>query len=378
MVEKKQITLIYSYNDNWIGGTYYILNIIKSLKFLGENDQPRILVVCDIGTDRTEILKIGYKFIDFLEFSFEFNIGERIINKIGRLILGKLLVKKKIPIKDVKNLYPVSDFISTTNVTGFYYWIPDFQEHYLPQFFSKGDLASRFKAQNSLVKGKYPIVFSSQNAYDDYEKFYPHNQNEKKVLRFVSILGAKYLDINIDVVLEKFKLKKPYFIVPNQFWRHKNHIVILKAVKLLAQKRKDFHVVFTGKEHDFRHPEHVPELKQFIKDNNLEDRFSFLGFIDRNEQLCLMKHSISIIQPSLFEGWSTVVEDTKAINHFIVLSDINLHREQINQNCLFFDPYSDQALADKMEEVLRGVNIVENNYSDEIMKSGLKFISLFN
>ncbi len=41
--------------------------------------------------------------------------------------------------------------------------------------------------------------------------------------------------------------------------------------------------------------------------------FRFLGFIDRGEQLQLMKNSIAIVQPSLFEGWSTVVEDTKAM-----------------------------------------------------------------
>ena len=32
------------------------------------------------------------------------------------------------------------------------------------------------------------------------------------------------------------------------------------------------------------------------------------------DQLRLMKESLGVIQPSLFEGWSTVIEDAKALN----------------------------------------------------------------
>jgi hypothetical protein len=47
-----------------------------------------------------------------------------------------------------------------------------------------------------------------------------------------------------------------------------------------------------------------------------------VGFIDRAEQTMLLKNAISIVQPSLFEGWSTVVEDAKALNQYMILSDI--------------------------------------------------------
>lgn len=35
-----------------------------------------------------------------------------------------------------------------------------------------------------------------------------------------------------------------------------------------------------------------------------------------------------MVQPSLFEGWSTVVEDARALGKTIVLSDIDVHLEQ--------------------------------------------------
>jgi glycosyltransferase involved in cell wall biosynthesis len=62
----------------------------------------------------------------------------------------------------------------------------------------------------------------------------------------------------------------------------------------------------------------------------IENQVKLLGFINREDQLCLMKNAVAIIQPSLFEGWSTVIEDAKALRAKVIASDINVHREQLN------------------------------------------------
>ena len=41
-----------------------------------------------------------------------------------------------------------------------------------------------------------------------------------------------------------------------------------------------------------------------------------------------MRQSVAVLQPSLFEGWSTTVEEAKSIGKTILLSDIPVHREQ--------------------------------------------------
>ena len=52
-----------------------------------------------------------------------------------------------------------------------------------------------------------------------------------------------------------------------------------------------------------------------------------------------------MVQPSKFEGWSTVVEDAKALNQFILVSDLAVHQEQLQNNMAFFDPDDDKELA---------------------------------
>ena len=161
-----------------------------------------------------------------------------------------------------------------------------------------------------------------------------------------------------------------YFIISNQFWVHKNHKIILETVKAFKNEFKDIIFVFTGKEFDKRNPHYTSELKNYIKENNLTQYFKFLGFIKREEQLLLMKYSIAIVQPSLFEGWSTVVEDAKALNHSIILSDIPIHREQMEHNCLFFDPLNKKVLKDKLLESINN-NLITHKFN--IKKEQLQF-----
>ena len=39
---------------------------------------------------------------------------------------------------------------------------------------------------------------------------------------------------------------KNYLIVPNQFWKHKNHLILVKAIKRLKDKKLKFKIVLTG------------------------------------------------------------------------------------------------------------------------------------
>jgi len=104
---------------------------------------------------------------------------------------------------------------------------------------------------------------------------------------------------------------------------------------------------------------------------DIADYVQFLGVLDRREQLFLMKHAVAIVQPSLYEGWSTLVEEAKAMNKFIILSDIPVHKEQIAINCSFFDPANDARLSEIMVECLEeNPQTVEIDYGSNIQQFG--------
>ena len=78
---------------------------------------------------------------------------------------------------------------------------------------------------------------------------------------------------------------------------------------------------------------------------------SILGLIERAEQIQLLRRCVAVVQPSLFEGWSTIVEDARVFGKRILMSDIAVHKEQNPPNGLYFEHASRRSLADRLDEV---------------------------
>jgi polysaccharide transporter, PST family len=111
-------------------------------------------------------------------------------------------------------------------------------------------------------------------------------------------------------------------------------------------------IVCTGKLNDRRSPSYGKDLLKLIDQFNLHQQFIVLGLISRFDQIQLMRRSLAVIQPSLFEGGSTVVEDARTLNKTILLSDILVHREQNPPCTTYFSPHSSEDLAQKIATLL--------------------------
>ena len=54
----------------------------------------------------------------------------------------------------------------------------------------------------------------------------------------------------------KYGFSGPYFFLPNQFWQHKNHAVVFKAVNRLKERGLDVLLICTGNLRDYRSDRH--------------------------------------------------------------------------------------------------------------------------
>lgn len=340
MAQRKRIGLVFSYDEDWIGGSYYILNIIKALKSLPAKEQPTIVVVAN---DRShfEIVKsdTAYPFLEYFELPIPkptYSVLERMMNKTSLLLLKKKVINKKPKLARLDFIYPRYYGSMSEKELSRVNWVPDFQEVHFPELFSVEILEKRKKFQQDVLSKGDVAVFSSLNARKDFDSIFPDSKVKRYVLPF-AVVHPRTDKIDIATLKSKYKLPRKYYFSPNQFWAHKNHMVILKAVNDLKLKGCDIKVLFSGKDDGMRHEDYTNKLKQFVSENDMESQVQFLGFIPRDEQLKLMENAIAIVQPSQFEGWSTVVEDAKALGKFIVLSDLDVHREQISEHAHFFD-----------------------------------------
>ncbi len=379
MAKRTRIGLIFSYDENWIAGAYYILNIIHALKTIEDDLKPHVVVLSE-KEENLDIVEAEtqYPYLSFYKFPIrhDYSIYVRGINKMGRILFNKnLIVRKAVPPK-IDFLYPAEDDSIQINGLKKVNWIPDFQEEFLPQFFSKDKIQERKKYQKEVVcKGDY-VVFSSENARSHFRKLYPTSKVKQFVLHF-AVSHPDFSNQDITSLRTKYKLPENYFFAPNQFWAHKNHKVILNAIKELKTQGEEIVVAFSGKENDFRNINYFKELKHYYETSGLEINVIFLGFIERKEQLCIMQNAIAVIQPSLFEGWSTVVEDAKLLSKHLVLSNLEVHLEQINDNVSFFDPHDAHELSIILKKLhLNHPKAVQNNYNDVVNAFGKTFLEL--
>ncbi|MFX6517823.1 glycosyltransferase, partial [Acinetobacter baumannii] len=81
-------------------------------------------------------------------------------------------------------------------------------------------------------------------------------------------------------------------------------------------------VVCTGSTNDSRDENHFPAILEKISTRLIRDHVVILGLVPRDDVLALMQEAICVLQPSLYEGWSTSVEEAKALGLPLVISDI--------------------------------------------------------
>ena len=97
--------------------------------------------------------------------------------------------------------------------------------------------------------------------------------------------------------------------------------------------------------------------------------------------MSLMYHSISLINPSKSEGWSNTVEQAKAMDKNLIISNIKVHREQRNKKTKIFDPENFVNLKKILENEylnFRKKKIKKNKYYKKYNKKlGNNFVKIY-
>ena len=196
------------------------------------------------------------------------------------------------------------------------------------------------------------ILLSSESSRLDLEELFPDYAAKARIVQFPSSLWT--LDRRDDeATLRKYHLPQKFALVANQFWQHKNHRILPQALGLLKRRRVEIDLVVTGLPCDYRDPENK-SLSQFFQDCAQEDvveSLHFLGEVPYRDLVAILRAATLIIQPSFFEGWSTSIEDSKALGRPLVCSDIPVHREQAPDALGFFDPKKPELLADLLADI---------------------------
>ena len=360
-----KVGFIGAVSKEWMGGINYFNNLLFAIDSLN-NKELQIFVFVGKKTDE-DIKNMFRKYATVIED----RIFDRKSLKWFLMKLEQKIFKTNFLLENILKKYDIQ-VLSHTSITKFkniktINWIPDFQHIHLPQMFSKKEIENRDKSFIQIIKESDVVVLSSFDALKDLRKFSSEYQNKARVLQFVSQPNSRYFELNENDknnVLKKYDIKDEFFYMPNQFWKHKNHMIVFEAINELKKKGIDIFLVCTGHLADYRNKTYIDEIKNFIKINNLEKNIKLLGLVEYEDVFALIKFSKAVINPSLFEGWSSTVEECKSVEKNMILSDLDVHKEQY-PNATFFERNSVESLK----------NILKN-YKKENIDSNIESLEI--
>lgn len=235
-------------------------------------------------------------------------------------------------------------------------YIPDLQHKYFPEFFSPKEVRKRDTLFSNLIKDGKAIIVNSQAVKNDIKIHYQSNDNVFSLPFTPPAPPKDFFNYKKQTIVNKYNLPEKFFIVSNQFWKHKSHITAFEALAKLHQDKKyqDVAIVCTGKLQDYRFPEFIEFLHKSIKILGIEEKVIFLGFIPKTDQLLVMDKALALIQPTLFEGGpgGGSVYNAVSIGLPVIISDIETNKEIEEENIYFFKAGSSDDLASKMAKIL--------------------------
>lgn len=341
---------------NWTGGYNYLLNLVRALV---EHVPDRVQPVLFFGTDIDEKDAVPFELIAgaVIIRDAAFNEAYKARRLQQALFIGcDQAAASAFAAQHINVVFEAAQFYGWRFPVPAVAWIPDFQHRYLRQLFDFKAYWKReigFRAQ--ILSGRQ-VMLSSEDARQDCERFYPSTQGRTHVVRF-AVPAANAIDAEAArSVADTYGLPATFFFLPNQFWKHKNHECVIQALRILKARGREVVVAVSGKQADPRDPTHFQRLHQLVKSNGLEENFRLLGLIPHSHIPALMRSCAALINPSTFEGWSTTVEEAKAMGAPMILSALRVHREQ-REDALFFDADSPEQLSRILDEFLPAGNL---------------------
>jgi len=362
----KKLTLLIrpTPDDGWVGGAIYFRNLVNSVMQAAREDGVDVEIVLAYE-DRSHLpasdrlLPADLKRVFFSDYE-DLPLTPAQKEQLMAIPAGperrpfRQMLQYGALIRETGGdlifpLFPIGDYRLPCPILS---WIPDLQHAVLPEYFTPEEIEVRDRKYGSAAKASDAVVLSSEAAREDFIQKYGTPSGRLEVLRFFTLPEEAWFQGDPVAVRERLGIPEDYLMVCNQFWAHKNHQLVIRALSVLKERGITPFVVFTGSLAENRRGGIVDGVLQGLCEAGLWEQCRVLGQLDRVDQIQLVRGARAVVQPSLFEGWSTVLEDCRTLGKRVIASDLKVHREQDLPGATYFDTASPAALADEIASVL--------------------------
>ena len=225
----------------------------------------------------------------------------------------------------------------------------DLQQEFYPEFFSKKALRWRKKTYKLSLEKATIIIAISKYVKDTIMKNYEIDENKIEVIH--NACGSEFHVIEdvdkINSIQKKYDLERPFMFYPAATWPHKNHLNLVKAMKLMTERYKyDGGLVLSG-----LRMQHHEQLLRIVELSRLGGRVKILGYLPQEELSILYNLARVMVFPSLYEGFGIPLVEAMACGCPVVCSNVTSIPEVVGEAAVMFSPDSVEDMAEKIWEV---------------------------
>lgn len=272
-------------------------------------------------------------------------------------------------------IFPAQEALSYQITTPSLTAIHDLMHRYersFPEVSARGRYGIREHRFQNIASWCTGILVDSKVGSQHVLESYGPQKSKIYVLPYVapSYLQDKNERIDFDT---HYKLPEKFLFYPAQFWPHKNHLRLLDALQVLAEKYPDMALVLTGgPHHDYKKiHEHAVRLQVL-------DRVSFIGYVPDADLRGVYRRARALIMPTFFGPTNIPPLEAMATGCAVLTSGNYAMPEQCGDAAIYFDPTSMHSIAECISKIWTNDLVLKKMIRKGLLRSDDNKQSHFN
>jgi len=228
---------------------------------------------------------------------------------------------------------------------------------YLPEMQKKGEWAFREESTRPFLQQAAKVVVGTRAGAREITLFYGVPEEKIHVIPYpVPDLAAPGVDFATDYRTRSLQgLQPPFFIYPAQFWAHKNHVVVVRALARLQAQGIRCQVVFPGGDGG-----NLAFVRRLAEELRVIHSVVFPGFLPGEDLERLYRNSQGLLFPSLSGPDNLPPLEALRAGISVLQTDSPGAREQLGTSAVYLDPFDEKAWAQAMQDELDPKRQMEN------------------
>lgn len=235
-------------------------------------------------------------------------------------------------------------------------------EKQFPESSSPKEYNFREKHYSRMCNKAEGVLVDSKLGKQQLIESYHISKSKVHVLPFVA---PKYLYETTNSIDLNFNLPPKYLFYPAQFWEHKNHKALVRAISLLITKLPDLKMVFIGSPNNG-----YASLINLIEKLELQDVFIFLDQVPDEQMKELYTKARALIMPTFFGPTNIPPLEAFVCGCPVAISNVYAMPEQVGNAGLLFNPNSDTEISDTIYKLW-----TDDGITQDLIKGGYQKIN---